>query len=101
MDLPAARAAIVCVADRRAQALTTPIPTRTRTWRVFPPPPNQGSFWWRGIEDHWHLGWLSDGSFDELAVPITHMFDFASRRAGKLFLDRETGTPVDHAGRDG
>jgi hypothetical protein len=29
------------------------------------------------------------------------MFDFTARRAGKLFVDRETGTPADHAGRDG
>jgi hypothetical protein len=40
-------------------------------------------------------------SFDELAGPITDMFDFTARRTGKPFLDRETGTPVDHAGRDG
>jgi hypothetical protein len=55
----------------------------------------------RLIEDNWHLGRIGDGSFDELTGPITHMFDFTARRAGKLFLDRETGTPVDHAGRDG
>jgi hypothetical protein len=32
---------------------------------------------------------------------LPHMFDFTARGAGKLFLDRETGTAVDHAGRDG
>jgi phospholipase C len=53
----------------------------------------------RFIEDNWHLGRIGDGSFDELAGPITQMFDFAAPRAHKLFLDRETGLPLAR-GRD-
>jgi phospholipase C len=49
----------------------------------------------RFIEDNWGLGRIGDGSFDELAGPITNMFDFTHRHAGRLFLDRETGLPVD------
>jgi phospholipase C len=54
----------------------------------------------RFIEDNWNLGRIGDGSFDELAGVLTGMFDFTSRRAGKLFLDRDTGEPVgpDHDG---
>jgi phospholipase C len=48
----------------------------------------------RFIEDNWQLGRIGDGSFDELAGPITGMFDFHQRHARKLFLDRETGLPV-------
>lgn len=48
----------------------------------------------RFIEDNWRLGRIGDGSFDELAGPITNMFDFRSRHAHKLFLDRETGLPL-------
>lgn len=54
----------------------------------------------RFIEDNWRLGRIGDGSFDELAGPITSMFDFTARRAHKLFLDRETGQPLEH-GRGG
>ena len=49
----------------------------------------------RFIEDNWGLGRIGDGSFDELAGPITNMFDFTHRRAGRLVLDRETGLPVE------
>jgi phospholipase C len=45
----------------------------------------------RFIEDNWNLGRIGDGSFDELAGPITNMFDFSAPRAKKVFLDRETG----------
>ena len=48
----------------------------------------------RFIEDNWDLGRIGDGSFDELAGPITNMFDFTYRHARKVFLDRETGLPV-------
>jgi len=54
----------------------------------------------RFIEDNWNLGRIGDGSFDELAGPLTGMFDFTARRAGKLFLDRDTGEPVRGHGRD-
>lgn len=50
----------------------------------------------RFIEDNWQLGRIGDGSFDELAGPITHMFDFHHRRAGRVFLDRATGEPQGH-----
>jgi phospholipase C len=48
----------------------------------------------RFIEDNWQLGRIGDGSFDELAGPITGMFDFHKRHDRKLFLDRETGLPA-------
>ena len=45
----------------------------------------------RFIEDNWNLGRIGGGSFDELAGPITTMFDFRAPHARKVFLDRETG----------
>jgi phospholipase C len=48
----------------------------------------------RFVEDNWRLGRIGDGSFDELAGLITHMFDFRFRHAKKVFLDRETGVPL-------
>jgi phospholipase C len=48
----------------------------------------------RFIEDNWRLGRIGDGSFDELAGPITGMFDFRAPHAKKVFLDRETGLPL-------
>src|SRR4029077_6868886 len=48
----------------------------------------------RFIEDNWHLGRIGDGSFDQLAGPITNMFDFRRPHAKKVFLDRETGLPL-------
>jgi phospholipase C len=55
----------------------------------------------RFIEDNWNLGRVGDGSFDELAGPLTNLFDFSGSRAQKLFLDRETGVPLKSAGDDG
>lgn len=52
------------------------------------------------IEDNWRLGRIGDGSFDELAGPITNLFDFSARHAHKLFLDRETGLPADRGEHD-
>jgi phospholipase C len=48
----------------------------------------------RFIEDNWRLGRIGDGSFDELAGPITGLFDFHRPRAKKVFLDPETGLPL-------
>jgi phospholipase C len=45
----------------------------------------------RFVEDNWQLGRIGDGSFDELAGPLTNMFDFSFRHARKVILDRETG----------
>ncbi|MBX5457899.1 MAG: alkaline phosphatase family protein [Thermogemmatispora sp.] len=47
----------------------------------------------RFIEDNWQLGRIGDQSFDELAGPLTQMFDFSGPRAARLFLDPESGTP--------
>lgn len=55
----------------------------------------------RFIEDNWHLGRIGDGSFDVLAGPATQMFDFTFPHARKLFLDRETGLPLEHDRHDG
>jgi phospholipase C len=54
----------------------------------------------RFVEDNWSLGRIGDGSFDELAGPITNLFDFAAPRAKKVFLDRETGEPQQSPGHD-
>jgi phospholipase C len=48
----------------------------------------------RFVEDNWGLGRIGDGSYDELAGPITGMFDFGHPNAKKVFLDRETGLPL-------
>jgi phospholipase C len=48
----------------------------------------------RFVEDNWHLGRIGDGSFDELAGPLTNLFDFRERHAKKIFLDRDTGLVV-------
>jgi phospholipase C len=48
----------------------------------------------RFIEDNWRLGRIGDGSFDELAGPITNMFDFSYPHAHKLILDRDSGLLV-------
>ncbi|GER84695.1 MAG: alkaline phosphatase family protein [Thermogemmatispora sp.] len=48
----------------------------------------------RFIEDNWQLGRIGDQSFDELAGPLTQMFDFSAPRAARLFLDPESGTPL-------
>jgi phospholipase C len=54
----------------------------------------------RFIEDNWHLGRIGGGSFDELAGPISNMFDFTAPRAHMLFLDRETGLPLGRGHED-
>jgi phospholipase C len=48
----------------------------------------------RFIEDNWHLGRIGDQSFDELAGPLTTMFDFTGQHAARLFLDPESGLPL-------
>ncbi len=48
----------------------------------------------RFIEDNWQLGRIGDQSYDELAGPLTGMFDFSGRHAPRLFLDPESGTPL-------
>jgi phospholipase C len=49
----------------------------------------------RFIEDNWGTGRIGGGSFDELAGPLTNMFDFVERHFGeqerRLFLDPTTG----------
>jgi len=49
----------------------------------------------RFIEDNWGTGRIGDGSFDELAGPLTNMFDFDRHAFGerRLFLDPTTGEP--------
>ncbi|NPT57340.1 phospholipase C [Paraburkholderia elongata] len=48
----------------------------------------------RFIEDNWLNGSrIGQGSFDVMAGPIDNMFDFASPRNPKLFLDTVTGQP--------
>jgi phospholipase C len=50
----------------------------------------------RFVEDNWHLGRIGDQSFDELAGPLTNLFDFRADRAPaeRLFLDPESGEPA-------
>ena len=48
----------------------------------------------RFIEDNWSLGRIGDGAFDDLAGPLTGMFDFRHPQARRVFLDRETGVPL-------
>ncbi len=45
----------------------------------------------RFIEDNWVLGRIGNQSYDELAGPLTGMFDFAHRDGRRLFLDPSTG----------
>ncbi|HTW74230.1 MAG TPA: alkaline phosphatase family protein [Steroidobacteraceae bacterium] len=54
----------------------------------------------RFIEDNWlHGERLGDGSFDATAGSIMDMFDFNTRFLDPpLFLDEDTGEPVDHPG---
>jgi phospholipase C len=42
------------------------------------------------------LGRIGNGSFDELAGPLTRLFDFGHQKASELFLNPETGQPVSH-----
>ncbi len=43
------------------------------------------------IEDNWDLGQIGEGSFDQIAGPITNMFDFTKRQKNVVFLDTTTG----------
>jgi phospholipase C len=48
----------------------------------------------RFIEDNWGTGTIGGGSYDELAGPLTNMFDFSGHgSAGKLVLNPTTGQP--------
>ncbi len=48
----------------------------------------------RFIEDNWQLPQIGNGSFDEVAGSIMHMFDFKRPRGGKLLLNPNTGQVV-------
>jgi len=43
------------------------------------------------IEDNWELGQIGNGSFDEIAGPLTNMFDFTKKRKDVAFLNPTTG----------
>jgi phospholipase C len=45
----------------------------------------------RFIEDNWDLGRIGEGSFDQIAGPITNMFDFKHPRSDVFILDPLTG----------
>ncbi len=45
----------------------------------------------RFIEDNWDLGRIGEGSFDQIAGPITNMFDFKHQRSDVFVLDPLTG----------
>jgi phospholipase C len=54
----------------------------------------------RFIEDNWVTGMIGGGSFDQLAGPLSNMFDFDHSRYGehrftdtRLILDEKTGQP--------
>jgi len=49
----------------------------------------------RFIEDNWHTGRIGNSSFDEIAGPLTNMFDFANSDPGerRLILDPTSGQP--------
>jgi len=48
----------------------------------------------RFIEDNWDLGRIGPGSFDQIAGPITNMFDFKHPRTDRVILDPNTGQVV-------
>lgn len=48
----------------------------------------------RFIEDNWDLGRIGEGSFDQIAGPITNMLDFKHKRSERLMLDPLTGTAI-------
>lgn len=48
----------------------------------------------RFIEDNWNLGRIGNYSFDELAGPITNMFDFKECNERTLLLNPKTGQIV-------
>jgi phospholipase C len=56
------------------------------------------------VENNW-LGRerIGDGSYDELSGPLTGMFSFGSHRppAARLFLNPDTGEPVNFHSRRG
>ena len=45
----------------------------------------------RFIEDNWDLGRIGPGAFDQIAGPVTNMFDFKHKRSERIFLDPLTG----------
>jgi phospholipase C len=49
----------------------------------------------RFIEDNWGTGGIGGGSFDEIAGPLTNLFDLSNRAFGarRLILDPSTGQP--------
>jgi len=49
----------------------------------------------RFIEDNWSTGRIGGGSYDELAGPLSNLFDFGHRGSGtrRLILDPSTGEP--------
>jgi phospholipase C len=49
----------------------------------------------RFIEDNWSTGQIGGGSYDELAGPISNLFDFGNHAFGarRLILDPSTGEP--------
>jgi phospholipase C len=48
----------------------------------------------RFIEDNFDLGRIGGQSFDAIAGPLNNMFDFKKPHFGRLFLDPETGQPI-------
>ncbi len=49
----------------------------------------------RFIEDNWGTGEIGSGSFDQIAGPLTNMFDFSRRGSNdRLFLNPTTGQPL-------
>jgi phospholipase C len=54
----------------------------------------------RFVEDNWHTGRIGDSSFDEMAGPLTNMFDFSRERDGdRLILDPSSGAVQHNRGR--
>jgi phospholipase C len=45
----------------------------------------------RFVEDNWHLGRISDQSYDQTAGSLDSMFDFAHPRPQRVFIDPATG----------
>jgi phospholipase C len=48
----------------------------------------------RFIEDNWNLGRIGPGSFDQIAGPITNMFDFTTQHTSPVILDPISGQVV-------
>lgn len=51
----------------------------------------------RFIEDNWSLGRIGNQSFDEYAGSLLNFFDFSKRKGKPLFLDPDTGLPIEAA----